>query len=126
MEVKVPVVNGSANNDFIHRLGDGLIPPLGATEVTDVTTGDDEILAGAGNDTLHGDAGNDTLYGGSDNDTLYGGTGDDTLHGGAGNDRYYVDSAGDVLDEAAAAGIDSVLTSINYTLGANLENLVLR
>ncbi|MBE2275495.1 MAG: hypothetical protein IAE87_04275, partial [Rhodobacteraceae bacterium] len=66
----MPVVNGSANNDFIHRAGDGLVPPPGATEVTSVTTGDDEIRAGAGNDTIYGAAGNDTLDGGTGDDTM--------------------------------------------------------
>ena len=48
--------------------------------------------------------------------------------GGAGNDTYIVDVAGDVVTEAAGAGIDEVRTAVNgYTLGANgnVENLTL-
>ena len=53
---------------------------------------------------------------------LNGGAGADTLTGGLGNDSYVVDNAGDQVVEAAAAGVDEVLASLNWTLGANLEN----
>lgn len=52
----------------------------------------------------------------------------DRLHqllGGAGNDRYMVDVAGDVVTELANEGIDTVLSSVNYTLTDNVENLTL-
>ena len=39
---------------------------------------------------------------------LDGGAGNDTMTGGAGNDTYVVDSAGDVVTEAASAGTDTV------------------
>jgi Ca2+-binding RTX toxin-like protein len=45
--------------------------------------------------------------------------------GGAGNDTYVVDSSGDVVVETATGGIDLVLSSISYTLGVNVENLIL-
>ena len=45
--------------------------------------------------------------------------------GGAGNDTYVVDSTGDSVTEAAAGGTDTVESSITYTLGAEVENLVL-
>ena len=81
-----------------------------------------------GNDaanTLNGGAGNDTLEGGGGYDTLDGGTGGDRMVGGLGNDAYFVDSASDVLVEAADEGIDVVYCAGSWTLGANLENLVL-
>ena len=64
------------------------------------------------------------LSGGDGDDTLTGGSGDDTLDGGAGNDTYVVNRA-DVIVEGAKAGIDTARSSISWTLGANLENLVL-
>ena len=47
------------------------------------------------------------------------------MAGGLGNDTYHVDNAGDVVTEAANAGTDTVISSISYTLGANVENLTL-
>ena len=49
----------------------------------------------------------------------------DTLVGGAGDDTYIVSNASDLVSEASSAGTDLVETSLNYTLGANLENLIL-
>jgi Ca2+-binding RTX toxin-like protein len=54
-----------------------------------------------------------------------GGAGADTMAGGDGNDAYFVDNKGDVVTEAAGAGIDSVDSSVSFVLGANVENLQL-
>jgi Ca2+-binding RTX toxin-like protein len=45
--------------------------------------------------------------------------------GGAGDDTYYVYNTGDVIIENANEGTDTVASSFNYTLGANVENLTL-
>ena len=91
-----------------------------------IGTSEANILAGLdGNDNLDGGAGNDTLDGGAGNDTLTGGTGNDRLVGGLGNDIYVVDSTGDMVVEAAAAGTDLVQSSVSHTLGTDLENLTL-
>jgi Ca2+-binding RTX toxin-like protein len=85
-------------------------------------------LSGTGNalnNVLTGNAGANTLTGGAGNDTLNGGTGADKLLGGTGNDTYVVDNTADVVAEAANAGTDLVQSSVNHTLGANLENLAL-
>jgi Ca2+-binding RTX toxin-like protein len=86
---------------------------------------DNVIKGNDGNNTLSGDAGNDTLEGGVGDDILNGGLGNDQMMGGVGNDTYVVDSLLDAVTEAAGAGIDLVQASIDYTLGANVENLTL-
>ena len=47
------------------------------------------------------------------------------MGGGLDNDTYIVDNAGDIVVENANEGIDLVQSTINYSLGANIENLVL-
>ncbi|MCB5207811.1 Ig-like domain-containing protein [Methylovorus mays] len=81
----------------------------------------------AGNDKLFGLAASDTLDGGAGNDSLDGGSGADAMTGGLGNDTYVVDDAGDVVTEASslATEIDTVESSVDYVLGANVEKLVL-
>ncbi len=94
----------------------------------------ENLIGSAHNDTLTGNdadnqieggAGNDTLVGGAGNDSLIGGAGDDQMSGGLGNDAYYVDSSGDVVTEQAGEGVDTVYSTVDHTLGANLENLTL-
>ena len=90
------------------------------------TTGGAALLSGLdGDDTLTGSAAGDTLLGGANNDSLDGGAGDDSMVGGSGDDAYVVDSAADVVVELASEGVDTVRASVNYTLGSNVENLVL-
>ena len=85
----------------------------------------DTIIGSPGADYLLGYEGDDEIKGDSGNDTLDGGTGADSMNGGLGNDIYVVDSTGDVVTEGRNAGTDNVQSSITYTLGANLENLIL-
>lgn len=86
----------------------------------------DNYLAGdAGNDTLAGNNGNDELDGGNGNDTLDGGSGIDYMYGGDGDDTYIVGSTDDQVEEWEYEGVDTVRSSVTYTLGKEVENLVL-
>ena len=112
---------GGAGNDTI---------PGGAGNDTLIgAMGDDILNGGDGNDSLRGGGGNDSLDGGAGDDTLDGGSGNDVMIGGDGNDTYVVDNAGDVVSEVGGSGIDTVLSTVTYSLNtaaaAGVENLTL-
>jgi Ca2+-binding RTX toxin-like protein len=79
------------------------------------------------NNTLTGNENANLLIGNEGSDTLNGSMGIDTLIGGLGNDTYMVDNIADVVTEAWNSGLDKdiVQSSVSYTLGKNLENLIL-
>ncbi|MBR0556564.1 hypothetical protein J5J10_12825 [Ciceribacter sp. L1K23] len=87
--------------------------------------GNDRLYGGIDNDLFYGDAGADMLKGNAGNDTLNGGAGADRMEGGTGNDTFYVDDDHDVVVELSGQGTDTVQAAGNYTLGANVENLIL-
>ena len=83
---------------------------------------------GSGNEldnVLIGNSAANTLRGYAGDDYLDGKGGNDTMIGGQGNDTYVVGSTGDVVTELADEGVDTVISTVTYTLGANVENLTL-
>src|SRR5918992_1499023 len=101
-----------------------------ANQILNGTQTNDRIYGFAGDDRLQGRRGNDQLYGGAGHDLLDGGAGSDIMFGGSGNDTYQVDDAGDIVSEETVAsvddgGIDTVQSSITFSLGRFLENLTL-
>ena len=88
--------------------------PAGAPVTVDGTASGDFLLGSNGDDLLRGHEGDDLLNGGP---------GADRMEGGPGDDVYHVDDPGDRVTEKAGEGIDQVVSSIDYTLDGNIENL---
>ncbi|WP_199102593.1 calcium-binding protein [Aquitalea sp. ASV11] len=65
------------------------------------------------------------IIGNSQDNIIDGGTGADMLIGGQGNDTYYVDNTADKIIEFKNEGIDSINSTVSYSLGDNIENLTL-
>jgi Ca2+-binding RTX toxin-like protein len=82
-------------------------------------------LVAAGNLDVTGNGLDNGLTGNGGNNVLDGGLGADAMAGGFGDDTYIVDHAGDRTFENGTAGSDTVLSSVNHALRANVENLVL-
>jgi Ca2+-binding RTX toxin-like protein len=100
------------------------------------TPGDDTLTGTTYSETINGLAGWDSIMGGDGNDTISGGDGANYLDGGPGADRligglitdtYIVDNVGDLISELPNQGTnDEVLSTITYTLPAEVENLLLK
>ncbi len=129
-------MEGGAGDDYYHveNSGDWVIerPGEGRDLVhawVNFTLGADiELLAlGAGAGAING-VGNalDNWIGGNESaNLLYGGGGGDTMEGGAGDDYYHVENSGDWAIERPGEGRDLVHSWVNFTLGAEIENLAL-
>jgi Ca2+-binding RTX toxin-like protein len=122
--VAANVLAGQDGDDnYYVSTGDIVVESVNAgidTVYTDVTY---TLGANVENVTLTGNASINAI-GNELNNTLTGNQGVNSLTGGAGDDTYYV-GAGDVVTELAGEGIDSVIASTSFTLGANIENLTL-
>ena len=119
------VITGNVGANQVFALsGNDSVFGMGGNDVIDGGAGDDSLDGGNGDDYLYGVDDNDTLTGGAGNDYLNGGQGVDAMAGGTGDDQYIVTEAGDTVVELANQGTDTVHANlVQYTLGANVENL---
>lgn len=98
----------------------------GFAEVGVTIEGSAPIFGLGGDDDITGSLSDDTIFGGTGNDTLRSSAGTDILDGGSGDDTYVITSGTHTLVESAGGGNDRVLSSVDITLGDNIENLELR
>jgi Ca2+-binding RTX toxin-like protein len=150
-DLSADTLAGGTGDDLYYVLHAGVVVTEALDEGTDTVTADfaytlgdnveNLVLNGTGNingtgnalnNSLTGTTGRNLLQGLDGNDTLDGGTGQDTLDGGAGDDTFIVGNTNITVLEAAGGGTDTVLSSINVTMGAlgaqalaNVENLTL-
>ncbi|MED5595348.1 calcium-binding protein [Janthinobacterium sp. P210006] len=66
---------------------------------------------------------NGAFVGTANPDIIKGTAGADVMAGLAGDDIYYVNHSGDVVIEQAGGGRDTVYTTVDYTLAANVEEV---
>ncbi len=130
---QVTVNNWFANSNYwieTVEFHDGVIwdaTKVNASALTTVagTPAADALTGTANADQIAGLDGNDTLDGLAGHDWLDGGLGADTMRGGVGDDVYVVDNLADLVTELANEGRDAVRSSVTWTLGTNIEDLVL-
>jgi len=118
-------VGNELANTITGNEGDNLLLAHAGDDTVHGGAGADTIYGEDGNDHLFGDAGHDLVVGGAGDDVIDGGTGADDLFGGTGNDVFYVDQQADVVYENAGEGTDTVISTSNLYLYANVENLTL-
>ena len=123
-------LRGNVGNDVLDGgLGNDSLDGGAGNDTLIGGEGNDKLIAGSGDDKLDGGKGNDTLDGGAGKDILNGGAGVDSMTGGEGDDTYFVENSKDAVIEtnanATTGGKDTVTSTSNYTLGENIENLIL-
>jgi Ca2+-binding RTX toxin-like protein len=118
---------GVSHVEVLQLIGTLDINGIGNAEDTQIlgNAGANKLEGGAGADTLLGGRGDDTLLGEEGDDSLSGGSGADALVGGAGNDVFQISDALAQAFEARNGGTDLVQSSVSFTLGNHLENLLL-
>jgi Ca2+-binding RTX toxin-like protein len=81
------------------------------------------VLVGSAAARLGGNDLDNQITGNAADNVINGRGGNDTMRGGLGNDTYFADTDFDLVIEEAGGGIDTVISSASYMLGANVENL---
>jgi trimeric autotransporter adhesin len=118
------VVN-NASDVIVENSSEGTDLVQSSVSFTLVSNTENLTLIGSSNIDGAGNSAVNIITGNGGDNTLDGGSGADTMIGGRGNDTYVVDDTSDVVTEGAIGGTDLVQSSVNWTLGAYVENLAL-
>jgi Ca2+-binding RTX toxin-like protein len=119
------MAGGAGNDTYVVNLATDVVTEL-ANEGIDTVQSAVTLTLGSNleNLTLTGTAAINATGNALDN-VLTGNSGKNTLTGGAGNDTYVVNIATDVVTELTNEGIDTIMSAVTWTLGANVENITL-
>jgi VCBS repeat-containing protein len=116
------IVDNSADIVLEHS-GEGIDTVLASasyalsSNIENLTLIGDQSIDGVGNDL------DNVLVGNNGNNVIDGAGGADIMAGNAGDDTYIVDGMADQVIELASNGTDTVVSTVDYTLGDNVENL---
>ena len=116
---------GQSDDEVIEAAGDGTDTIRSTVSYTLPIFVENLTLAGVAAINATGNGLNNRLKGNAANNVLNGRAGADRMFGRGGNDTYFVDRRADVVIEALDGGIDSVRSSVTYTLPSHVEKLVL-
>src|SRR5207237_1075219 len=108
-------VVGGAGDTVVENANEGFDTVQSALTYTLGTSVENLTLTGTSTINATGNALDNVLTGNSAVNVLTGGSGNDT----------YVVGAGDSVVEIVGAGVDTVQSSVTFTLSANVENLTL-
>ena len=129
------IMKGSAGNDvyYVDNIYDKVVENENEgidtvySSVTHTLQNNVENLVLSGNKNINGYGNNlnNTITGNSGNNILNGALGYNTLIGGLGDDTYIIDPQYDTVTENQNEGNDTIISKGSYTLGNNVENLIL-
>ncbi|MDH5670496.1 MAG: hypothetical protein OEY86_21045, partial [Nitrospira sp.] len=115
----------SADDIVIEQANEGIDEVISSIDYTLVANVDNLSLTGVAALNGTGNELSNRLQGNASDNRLDGQGGVDYLWGLEGNDTYVVDNTGDYTIELFDQGVDTVESSVTFTLQANVENLTL-
>ncbi|OIQ99411.1 bifunctional hemolysin/adenylate cyclase precursor [mine drainage metagenome] len=112
-------------NDVVEAQSSGSNINTVLTSLSYVAPANVQNLTGTGTAdlTLTGNDLNNVITANSGNDTLVAGSGVATMVGGVGNDTFIVNNSADVVLAQANAGINTVQSSVDFSMGSNAQNV---
>ena len=129
------IMKGSAGNDVyyvdniydkvVENENEGIDTVYSSVTHTLQNNVENLVLSGSKSINGYGNNLNNTITGNSGNNILNGALGYNTLIGGLGDDTYIIDPQYDTVTENQNEGNDTIISKGSYTLGNNVENLIL-